>query len=458
MPKLISTNPSKNYNKIGEMNISSDEEIKEKVLSANKAKLRWKELGINKRIEHIRPLRKLFEIRANEIALMISREIGKPISQSTGEVVGSLKTFDWLLENGPIALKNKTTHEDKNSIHQTAYEPWGVAAVITPWNYPFSIFLSNVISNLIAGNTTVFKISEECPLTGKIIEEIMSSADLPEGVFSEIYGSGDIGKKLSDCDIDLICFTGSTKAGKYLYKKAADKFIKSILEMGGSSPCIVFEDADLNSAIPKIFKGRYSNCGQVCDAIKRLIVHKSLFHKTVEALNNEIEKYKVGNPESPETDMGPLVAKRQLDLLQEQVEDAKSKGARIICGGKGPKDLIGAFYEPTVMTDIKTNMKVWREEVFGPVLPIISFESEEEAIRLANDTRYGLGSRVFSEDKDRALRVASKINAGTVEINLASRWIKQNPFGGYKESGMGRQSGYLGLRELCQVKVISQNK
>jgi aldehyde dehydrogenase (NAD+) len=286
----------------------------------------------------------------------------------------------------------------------------------------------------------------------------MDSFELPDGVFSEVFGAGDVGQELSKSDIDLICFTGSTQVGKSLYKTAADKFIKAILEMGGSSPCILFEDFDIDLAIPKIYSGRYSNCGQVCDAIKRLIVNKSIFAETSKKLAEEIKKHKLGNPEEFDTEIGSLVAKRQIDLLQGQVKDALEKGARVICGGKPSKDLKGAFYEPTILTNISRDMRVWQEEIFGPVLPIISFSTEEEAIDLANDTIYGLGSRVFSKDEKRAMRVASKIQAGTVEINLASRWIKENPFGGYKLSGMGRQNGYAGLRELCQIKVISRNK
>jgi len=454
MSKLISTNPAKNYEVIGEVDISTDKEIKEKVELANKAKLKWKELGVKKRIELLKPIYEEFKKRKDEFPSLTTKEMGKPIVEAG--VDGSLEKFKWFLENGEKALTDEITHKDEKSMHKIVYEPYGVAAVITPWNFPFSMFIWGTIPNLIAGNTVVFKISEECPLTGKLIEEIMNSKDLPEGVFSEIYGDGNVGQKLAESDVNLIWFTGSTKVGKLLYKIAAEKFIKVILEMGGSSPAVVFDDVDVSDIISEIYVERFRNCGQVCDAIKRVIVHESIFDEVVEKLKEEVEKKIIGDPSDEKTQIGSLVAKRQLDLLESQVKDAINKGAKIITGGKTPENLKGAFYEPTILTNITKDMCVCTEEVFGPVLPIVTFKTEEEAIELANDTLYGLGSRVYSKDLERARRVASKIEAGTVEINHGSRWLPCNPFGGYKQSGMGREHGIIGFRELCQIKVISE--
>ena len=264
--------------------------------------------------------------------------------------------------------------------------------------------------------------------------------------------------KLVEEDIGMIWFTGSTKAGQYLYEKAGKKFIKAILELGGSNPGVIFEDVDPKEIVEYLYGKRFYNCGQVCMALKRLIVHDSIFDEVVEELKKHIEKQKIGLPEDPETQVGPLCAKRQLDLLKEQVQDAVDKGAKVICGGKSPDNLEGAYYEPTLLTNITKDMRVWHEEVFGPVLSVVSFKTEEEAVELANDTIYGLGAIVFSNDKQRAHRVATKIDAGTVEINAENRWRGCNPFGGYKKSGMGREHGIIGFRELCQVKVISEKK
>ena len=456
MTKLISTNPAKGYEIVGEVEVSSDDEIMKKVGLANKSKTSWKELGINKRIELMRPICEEFEKRKDELSKLVTLEMGKPTSQvNIGSFIGE---FRWFLDNSEKALADEITHEDENSIHTIVYEPWGLTAVITPWNFPFGMAIWGIVPNLIAGNTVIFKISEECPLMGKLIEEVMNSGNLPEGVFSVLHGGGDVGKKLAESDVNLIWFTGSTKVGKLLYKIASEKFIKAVLEMGGSSPAVLFEDIDIPKAVSHVYAERFGNCGQVCDSVKRLIVHESIFDEVVEKLKEEVEKKIIGDPADKSTDIGPLVAKRQLVLLQEQVGDAVEKGAKIITGGDVPENSDGAFYKPTILTNITKDMRVWKEEVFGPVLPVVKFKTEEEAVMLANDTVYGLGSRVYSKDVERGKRVASRIQAGTVEINNSSRWLSCNPFGGYKLSGMGREHGTVGLRELCQIKLISLEK
>ncbi|MHA1918011.1 MAG: aldehyde dehydrogenase family protein [Candidatus Ranarchaeia archaeon] len=457
MGKIISTNPGKDYEKIGEVESSKDDEIKNKVAKANEAKTLWKELGVKERIKLIQPIYDEIKQREKEFAELITKEVGKPITQSIDEVIGALEELKWYIENAESSIKDETTHEDKKSLHKIVYEPWGTVATITPWNYPLEMPIWGIFPNLLVGNTVVLKVSEECPLVGKLLEEVMNNHNLPEGVFSEVYGDGKVGEKLVNENIDLIWFTGSSKVGMNLYKVAADKFIKVILEMGGSNPCVVFEDVDVQQAVKIIYSGRFSNCGQVCDAIKRLIVHESIHDQVVEQLVELTKIKKLGDPELDDTDIGSLVAKRQLKLLEEQLKDASHHGAEVVLGGKAP-DIQGAYFEPTILTNITREMRVWKEEVFGPMLPVIKFKTEKEAVELANDTPYGLGSRVITADIDRAKRVASKIQAGTVEINQGSHWLGCNPFGGYKNSGMGREHGMLGFRELCQVKVISMEK
>lgn len=456
--KLISTNPADNYSIIGEVSISPLREVTEKVRKACAAKKAWKELGVQKRREFLEPIYTEFEQRKEEIALLISKEMGKPITRSREEVTWSLNEFRWFMRTVEKAIADEITYEDEKSLHRIIYEPIGVVALITPWNFPFGTAVWGIVPNLLVGNTIVFKISEECPLVGKLIEEICNNHHLPEGVFAEIYGAGDVGKQLAEEEIDFIWFTGSTNVGKLLYKTAANKFIKLLLEMGGSSPCIVFDDVDIASSAQMMADYRFQNCGQACDAIKRGIIHESIFDAFVGKLKEVTEKKKVGNPLHKDTEIGSLVAKRQVTLLQEQVQDAVDKGAMIITGGKTQKGLQGAFYEPTIIINVTKDMRVWKEEVFGPVLPVVPFKTEEEAIALANDTIYGLTGRVITRDTIRAERVASQIDSGTVEINSADRWLSCNPFGGYKQSGMGHEHGIMGFRELCQVKVISKSK
>lgn len=457
MKTLISINPS-NYKVLGEVKISSKQEIKEKVEKAKAAKKEWQSLGITERVKFLQKVTDAFSKRQDEFALLATREMGMPISQSKYDVSDGLNYFNWYLDNAEKYLSPETTFEDEKTIHQVFYEPIGVAAVIVPWNFPMSNFIWGAGQNLVVGNTVVFKNSEEAPLCGKLIEEIVNNAGLPEGVFSEVYGDGKVGDLLVQQDIDLISFTGSTRVGKYLYKVAAEKFIKIVMELGGSAPGIIFEDADMDRLLETIYFARFINCGQACDALKRLIVHKSRFDEVVGKLKRKLESVKVGNPEDETTDIGPLVAERQLKLLEEQVKDTLEKGAKVVVGGKRAKSLKGAFYEPTLLTNITPNMRVWQEEVFGPVLPIVPFKTEEDAIRLANDTKYGLGSYLFTEDKERAKRVALQIEAGMVSVNDVSYIKPYNPFGGYKESGIGREHGKYGFHELTQIKVVAMEK
>jgi succinate-semialdehyde dehydrogenase/glutarate-semialdehyde dehydrogenase len=381
--------------------------------------------------------------------------MGKPIKESTSEVTRYTNgELTWFLENGARALADEITLQDDASLHKIRYEPHGVVAAIAPWNFPFGMAIWGIFPNLVAGNTVVFKTSEETPLVGKLIEEIINNHNLPEGVFAEVYGAGDVGKQLAESEIDLIWFTGSTQTGKALYKIAAGKFIKAVLEMGGSIPCTVFNDVDTTEAAPVIFGGRFQNCGQVCSALKRLIVHEDIADTLVAELKKILDSKKIGDPLDPKTDISSLVAKRQQDLLEEQLKDALDKGATIAAQKEVPKNLKGAFVPPTLLTNITKDMRVWKEEVFGPVFPVVTFKTEEEAVELANDTPYGLGARVMSADKQRLYRVASKIDAGSIGLNSENRFVPTDPFGGFKNSGMGRERGIHGLRELCQIKVL----
>ena len=458
MTQLISTNPAKNYQPVGAISISTQKEIKEKVLLAKVAQSNWHKIGVKRRVGYLTNAMNLFKQNQGKVARLITQEMGMAITASQDKIARDFNYWHWWLDNAEEATKDEVVFENQNSIHRIIYEPIGSAAAIVPWNLPFGMFSWGVIPNLLVGNTVIFKISEECPLSGQLFEKIMKQSGLPEGVFSEIYGNGVVGEMLVNQDVDLIWFTGSSKVGKKLYEIAGKKFIKAVLELGGSNPGIVFEDVDVDKIVDKLYSKRFGFCGQTCDALKRLLVQESIFDEVVEKLTKRVEKTVVGQPEEEKTDMGPLVAKRQLDLLKDQVADAVKKGAKVITGGKEPSGLKGAYYLPTILTNIKDNMRVWQEEVFGPVLAIRKFKTEEEAIKLANDSVYGLGALVFTENKERAQGVARALQTGTVEINSASHWLPCNPFGGYKQSGMGREHGINGLRELCQIKVISEEK
>lgn len=455
MKKIISINPANNA-VLGEVVATTQAEIHKLVEKAHQAKQHWKSLGVERRIDMLKPLLQAFNARKTEIAQLITQEMGKPITESVGGLQWDLGYLEDFFRHAPKYLEDEMTYHKGNTQHKIVYEPRGVVGAIVPWNYPSSNFTFAVIPNLIAGNTVVFKHSEECILTGKLFADIMHEAHLPEGVFSAIYGDQEEGEMLANANLDMIWFIGSSQAGKKLYEIAGKKFIKSILEMGGSNPALVFEDVKIETVIPRLMEGRFSNCGQRCDAIKRVIVHRSIFDIVVDQLVEAVQKMKIGDPSDPQTQIGPLAAMRQLKLLEAQVEDAVKEGARIETGGKRCEGYTGAYYTPTVITDVKPHMRVWKEEVFGPVLIVVPFDTDDEAIELANDTVYGLGASVFCSDLLKAQRIARQIDAGSININEGDRWMSCNPFGGFKQSGMGCEHGRQGFQELCHLKVIAE--
>lgn len=454
MTKIVSINPS-NLLKIGQVDSSTQEQISGMVADARKALVEWKRMGLEKRIQILKTFSENLDKHQDELAVVASEEMGMPITQSRADILDALKYFNWYLQNAAEYLTPEKIYQDNLFEHIVVHEPIGVAAVITPWNYPLSNFIWGVGQNLIVGNTVVFKHSEEIPIFTQKLEEIVKKSSLPVSVLSFVYGGADEGEYLVKEDINLICFTGSTQVGRKLFKLGGEKFIKVILELGGSAPGIVVKDAEIDSTIENIYFSRFSNCGQMCDALKRLIVEKDIFDDVVEKLKNYLRGKIMKHSMDPGTEIGPLVSKKQLERLEEQVKDAVQKGAKVILGGKRNQTLDGYFYEPTLLTNVSKDMRVWREEVFGPVLPIIPFENEEEAIEMANDTSFGLGAYVFTEDKGKAMKLAKNLDSGMVSINGKSYVQPHCPFGGYKNSGMGREHGKYGFEELTQVKVIA---
>jgi len=455
--KLKSINPSNNE-VLGEVEITTEQEIKNMVAQAHQAEHSWRDLGVGGRNAILIKFYNLLEQNKQELAELTATEMGMPLEEALFDIDGSVEYLRWYSNHAHESLDPEITHEDDSEISKVYREPWGVVAAIIPWNFPLSNFVWMCGQNLVAGNVVVLKHSEEVPLFSKKLEELSQQAGIPGGVLSFVYGDGKVGDILAHQEIDLLCFTGSTKVGKYLYTVAAEKFIPIVMELGGSAPGIVFEDADFPRVMETIMINRFLNAGQACDGLKRLIVHKSKFNNAVELLTKEIKARKIGPAINKSTTIGPLVAERQVKLLEDQVQDALTKGAKVEVGGKRPTSLTGAYYEPTLLTNVTQDMRIWQEEVFGPVLPIVTFETEEEAIILANDTKYGLGSYVFTEDKERFERVAKQIQAGMSSQNNTSYLKPYNPFGGYKQSGLGREHGEYGFHDVTQVKVITTEK
>lgn len=456
--KITSTNPGNNYEVIGEAEAATETDVAEAVASARKAQPAWAALSLEERCNKIRSFLKVCEEHLEDIAQIMSKEMGKPIVASRDSITQTFDEFEDYMQQAKQALAPSVVFENDAEKHIQTFEPRGVIAAITPWNFPFNNLSFQVGQALIAGNTVVVKPSEEIALFAQLIAELVAKSDLPEGVFELIVGDGSVGEMLVRQDVDMILFTGSTQTGQRITEIAAERSIPVLTEMGGSAPGIVFEDADIAKVIDMLTNARFDNTGQYCDGLKRAIVHKSKYDELLQALKTYAVNTKVGNQLDEDTKLGPLVAKRQLDKLQEQVADAIEKGVEVVVGGKQPEGLQGAYYEVTVLTNINHDMRVWKEEVFGPVLPVVTFETEEEAVTLANDTEYGLGAYVFTEDMERYRRVARQIQAGNIAHNTAWYFSPKTPFGGYKKSGNGRSQGTVGFHEVSQIKVIAEEK
>ncbi len=456
--KIKSTNPSRNYEVIGKVEVSSEQEIKNKVELAKEAQVKWQDIGLKKRTKILDIAFSKFKDNKEAWVELMAKEMGMPIKEAREDVEYSISFLDWYVNNAQKYLSPEITFENKQEIHTVYREPYGVAAIIVPWNFPLSNFVWQCGQNLLAGNSVVFKHSEEVPLYGQKLEEYFNDSILPENVFSVVHGDGEVGDTLVHQDIDIICFTGSTKVGKHLYKIAAEKFIPVRMELGGSAPGIIFEDVDLEKVIDTVILNRFMNCGQICDGLKRLLVHESRAEEVTSMIVDRVEDMKIGDALDEDTDLGPLVAKRQLNLIEEQIADAVEKGAGILTGGKKPKKLKGAYYLPTVLNNVNREMRVWKEEVFGPVLPIMSFSNVEQAIEFANDTKYGLGGYIFTEDNNLFEKVSSQLKTGMISQNNVSYIRECNPFGGYKDSGIGREHGKYGFEDVTQVKVVAKEK
>jgi acyl-CoA reductase-like NAD-dependent aldehyde dehydrogenase len=394
---------------LGTVTESTPDDVRVAVESSRSAYALWKNISLEKRIGFMRAVIAEIEARKEECAVLQSREMGMPIRESRADIDDAIEYTTWYCDAAAHALA-PTTIQEGIYTHTIVREPVGVIASILPWNYPVGNIVWSTFQALLAGNTVIVKHSEECPLSGKLMEEICTK-HLPKNVFIEIYGDGVVGEQLATSAVDMIAFTGSSKVGKKLYEIAGKKFVRAGMELGGSSPAIVLPDADIEEAASLIAWNRLINQGQRCVAAKRLIVPAHLLEEITLALIPRFAR-NIGDALDPSKNFGPLVAPRQVETLTSQVADAVAKGARVRCGGKPLTSLGGSFFEPTILTNITRDMRVWTEETFGPVLPIIGYHTDEEMIELANDTDYGLGAFVYGTSRDLYSRIAPRLQSG----------------------------------------------
>ena len=457
--KLQSINPH-DQSIVGEVEVSTKSDIEQAVIKARKAFETWRFTPLEKRVEYLKKFRQKIIDHQEELAKLVTLEMGKPLKQSRDDIPWELEFIDYYINEGPKALADETVINQGKEHYRVVFEPFGVCACIAPWNFPLGMFDSGVLPALLAGNTIVFKPSEYTTLSQKLCADLLTETGLPDGVFNLVLGGKDVGKILVDQPIDLVWFTGSTTAGLDIYKKCGEKFIKAICELGGSSAGIVLADANLKVTLESLYWARFLNCGQVCSAVKRLFIEKSAYDQTLQKYIDRLKKIKIGNP-LENADFGPLVSQVQLEKLEAQVADAVSKGAKVEIGGKRPTGnqyKKGNYYEPTILTNVSWDMKVMHEETFGPVLPVVPFTTIDEAIDMANRTQYGLSSEIYTTDLKKGEYIAQRLQSGVVAINTDSYYKPVCPIGGYKKSGIGREYGRIGMQEFSQVKLIAVNK
>lgn len=445
-----------------EFDSASEHEIRDAVARARAAQPAWSALGVRKRAAVLKEFQFLLHDKKAEIAAVITREAGKPYAEAlTTEVLVGLDSARFYVENAHGLLRDEVVRHGnlamKTKSGRVLREPYGVIGIISPWNYPFSIPTTESLAALIAGNTVVVKPSELTSLIALELAKLFHSAGVPENVFQVMVGDGSTGAALLESDIDKLIFTGSVPTGKRIAQAAAARLLPVVLELGGKDPMLVLDDADIDVASSGAVWGAFVNAGQACLSVERCYVHRSIYQAFVEACVQKVKQLRVGNGMDPETDMGPMIHERQLRIVEEQVDDARAQGARVLTGGTRLTNLGPNFYAPTVLTDVTHAMRIMREETFGPVLPIMPFETDEEAVALANDSEYGLAASIWTRDTGRGKRLSAVVAAGTVQINDATSCfgISEAPHGGIKSSGIGCTHGRFGLEEMVRIKYVA---
>jgi acyl-CoA reductase-like NAD-dependent aldehyde dehydrogenase len=358
---------------------------------------------------------------------------------------------DELLPHGNLATKLKRG--------RLLREPYGVVGIISPWNYPFSIPATETLAALVAGNAVVLKASEFTSLVALELRSLLHAAGVPQDMFQVVIGDGATGAALVHSKIDKLVFTGSVATGKRIAVAAAERLLPVVLELGGKDPMLVLDDADVDVASSAAVWGAFLNAGQTCLSVERCYVHRSLYENFLRACAEKTKKLGVGQGLDPETDIGPMIHQRQLRIVEAHVEDAVARGARVLTGGSRVQELGENFYSPTVLADATHEMRIMREETFGPVLPVMAFDSDDEAVRLANDSEYGLAASVWTRDRARGERLARRTKAGTVMVNdvVSCFGISEAPHGGVKSSGVGRAHGRFGLEEMVRLKYVDED-
>ena len=462
--EIISYNPATGE-EFGRVENSSAEEVREAVEKSRQAFEKWRKTSFKERAKFVMRAREVILDELDAIARLISDESGKPVAESLSmEIAPVLDLMQYFAKNAAKILKperiNIGLYATLGRTSKIIYKPLGTVGIIPAWNYPFSIPLGEVVMSLMAGNAVIVKPSELTPFIGLKIGEIFEKVGLPENVLQILTGDGQTGAALVDSGIEKIMFTGSVTTGKKIAESAAKHLTSVVLELGGKDPMIVFADANLELAAQGAIWGAFCNSGQSCSSVERLYVEESIVNEFTNLIVEKTKKLRQDSGDKETTDVAAMSSERQIKIVEDHVESFRQEGAKILTGGKRNAQFKGAFYEPTVISNATNEMRGMREETFGPTLPIAIFKTEEEAVRLANDSDFGLTASVWTRDLTKGKRVAEKILAGTVCVNevLYTHGIGQTPWGGFKQSGYGRTHGKYGLLELVAPQHIHVNR
>ena len=431
-------------------------ETKRAIAAANAAYPAWRARSGKERAGVLRAWFNLLMANADDLAAIMVTEQGKPLAEARGEVAYGASFIEWFAEEAKRVYGDAipTVWGDKRLF--ALKEPIGVCAAITPWNFPIAMITRKIAPALAAGCTVVAKPAEQTPLSALAIAELAQRAGLPKGVLNVVTGDAvAIGGELTaNPVVRKLSFTGSTEIGKLLMRQCAGTVKKISLELGGNAPFIVFDDADLDAAVEGAIASKYRNTGQTCVCANRFLIQDGVYEEFTSRLAQAVSALKVGDGFTPGVAQGPLIDRQALDKVEQHVADAKGKGARVVIGGKRHA-LGGTFYEPTVLANATTEMRLAREETFGPVSPLFRFKADDDAIRIANDTEFGLASYFYSRDNRRIWRAAERLEYGMVGVNTGIISTEVAPFGGMKESGIGREGSKYGIEEYVEVKYVA---
>ncbi|MFO0736193.1 MAG: aldehyde dehydrogenase family protein [Labilithrix sp.] len=446
---------------LGEVPITSPEDVLKTTLRARKAQAAWAVLPIEERAKRLFRFRDALVDRAEEIVDVITRECGKPRTDALTEVMIGVDQLTYYCNNAskilaPRELPLHLLRHKRSTLH---YVPRGVVGIISPWNFPFVIPMADVFAALVTGSAVVVKPSEVTPLTMQKAKEVFDATGLPEDLFGVVYGKGDVGQALIDSGIQKLVFTGGVETGKRVAAACGAQLVPCVIELGGKAPLLACSDCDIERTARAIVYGGFQNSGQVCISVERVYAHETVHDKLVDRVKQLTEELRQGDPVADTVDVGAIIFAKQIEVANAHVADAVKKGARVVTGGKrraGP----GMFFEPTVLANCDHSMTVMKEEIFGPIVPIQKIGSEDEGVRLANDSHLGLNAYVFSKDRRKAERLAERIEAGSVVVNdvLINYGAAEAPFGGIKQSGFGRVHGDDALRDMAEVRHIFSGK